>query len=121
MNRRPPRSTRNDTLFPYTTLLRSPEREGLERLLSLGLHDAFRMFPQAANVFTWWDYRQAGFRRNLGLRIDHWLLSTPLAAHARGAIVDLAPRRLERPSDHEPLIELGRATGREKVGKNVKI
>jgi exodeoxyribonuclease-3 len=99
-----PEDTHDPQIWEGSVLCSVPEREGLNRLLSLGLHDAFRMFPQAANTFTWWDYRQAGFRRNLGLRIDHWLLSTPLAAHARSATVDLAPRRLERPSDHAPLI-----------------
>src|SRR3546814_5189399 len=36
MIRRPPRSTRTDTLFPYTTLFRSPGRSGLERQLQAG-------------------------------------------------------------------------------------
>ncbi|MCR9091918.1 MAG: exodeoxyribonuclease III, partial [Proteobacteria bacterium] len=48
--------------------------------------------------------RAAGFRRNLGLRIDHVLLSQPLAERVTGWEVDLAPRRLERPSDHAPVI-----------------
>ncbi|MGH8505466.1 MAG: exodeoxyribonuclease III [Stenotrophobium sp.] len=80
-----------------------PEREALQKLLALGLKDSFRLFPQPEKTFTWWDYRQAGFRRNLGLRIDHVLASDALAAHCTGCTVDTAPRKLERPSDHAPL------------------
>ncbi|HWU67614.1 MAG TPA: endonuclease/exonuclease/phosphatase family protein, partial [Stenotrophobium sp.] len=72
-------------------------------LLALGLKDSFRLFPQPEKTFTWWDYRQAGFRRNLGLRIDHVLASDTLAALCTGCTVDTAPRKLERPSDHAPL------------------
>ena len=80
-----------------------PEREAFQRLLALGLKDSFRLFPQPEKTFTWWDYRQAGFRRNLGLRIDHVLASDALAAHCARCEVDTAPRKLERPSDHAPL------------------
>lgn len=85
-------------------LCSEPEREGLRALLALGLRDSFRLFEQAPASFTWWDYRQAGFRRNLGLRIDHVLLSEPLAQRCTGCRVDTAPRKLERPSDHAPVI-----------------
>ena len=80
------------------------ERAAFRRLLDLGLQDAFRRFPQEENIFSWWDYRAAGFRRNLGLRIDHLLLSPALAATCTACWVDKAPRRLERPSDHAPVI-----------------
>lgn len=80
------------------------ERDGLRRLLDLGLQDSFRLFEQPANSFTWWDYRQAAFRRNMGLRIDHVLLSAPMAARCRACRVDVAPRKQERPSDHAPVV-----------------
>lgn len=80
------------------------ERERLRALLALGLRDSFRLFTQAPASYTWWDYRQAAFRRNLGLRIDHILASEALAADCRSCVVDLEPRRLERPSDHAPVI-----------------
>ncbi len=96
--------THDPLIWEGGILCSTSEREALQRLISLGLHDALRLFPQDAGTFTWWDYRQAAFRRNMGLRIDHWLLSTPLAARVRRAYVDLAPRRLERPSDHAPLL-----------------
>ncbi len=80
------------------------ERSAFRRLLDLGLKDTFRLFPQEDQTFSWWDYRAAAFRRNLGLRIDHILASPALAAACTACSVDPAPRRLERPSDHAPVI-----------------
>lgn len=85
-----------------------PERAAFQALLELGLADAFRLFPQAEKSFSWWDYRRMAFRRNAGLRIDQILLSGPLAQRCSACSIDKAPRRLERPSDHTPVIaELG--------------
>ncbi len=80
------------------------ERVAFRRLLDLGFKDTFRLFPQEEHAFSWWDYRAAAFRRNLGLRIDHILASPALAADCTACGVDKAPRRLERPSDHAPVI-----------------
>ncbi|MDX9706076.1 MAG: exodeoxyribonuclease III [Azospira sp.] len=86
----------------------APERESFRALTALGLADAFRLFEQAEKSFSWWDYRMMAFRRNFGLRIDHILLSPPLAAACTACHVDKAPRKLERPSDHAPVIaEIG--------------
>ncbi|WP_296447538.1 exodeoxyribonuclease III, partial [Rhodoferax sp. UBA5149] len=54
------------------------ERYQLRALIALGLHDAHRLFPQPAKSYSWWDYRNAAFRRNQGLRIDHILVSNAL-------------------------------------------
>ena len=80
------------------------ERAAFQRLLELGLKDAFRLFPQAEHSFSWWDYRAAAFRRNLGLRIDHILLSPALAAVCTACQVDKTPRQWQRPSDHAPVV-----------------
>jgi exodeoxyribonuclease-3 len=85
-------------------LCSTPEREAFRKLLDLGFQDAFRLFEQPENSFSWWDYRAAGFRRNLGLRIDHILLSPALASRCRACSIDKAPRKLERPSDHAPVV-----------------
>lgn len=85
-------------------LCSEPERAALRRLLDLGLADTFRLFDQDDNLFSWWDYRAAAFRRNLGLRIDLILASSALASACTGCRIDKAPRRLERPSDHAPVI-----------------
>jgi len=80
------------------------ERKAFFDLIDAGLSDCFRQFDQQGNPFTWWDYRAAGFRRNLGLRIDHILASTELAKHCKNCAIDITPRKLERPSDHTPVI-----------------
>ncbi len=81
------------------------ERAAMRRLIEqAGLADAFRLFPQPEKEFSWWDYRLAAFQRNWGLRIDHILLSAELAKRCVGCTIDKSPRRLERPSDHAPVI-----------------
>ena len=42
-----------------------------QRLVALGLVDAFRLFDQPPKSWSWWDYRNLAFRKNQGLRIDH--------------------------------------------------
>jgi exodeoxyribonuclease-3 len=85
-------------------LVSPPERERFAKLLALGLQDSFRLFEQPEKSFSWWDYRAAGFRRNAGLRIDHILLSAPLAASCTACEIDKLPRKAERPSDHAPIV-----------------
>jgi len=79
------------------------ERAAYRALLDLGLHDSFRLFEQAEKSFSWWDYRMLGFQRNRGLRIDHILLSSPLANRCTAAGISREMRKLERPSDHAPV------------------
>ena len=85
-------------------LCSTPERNALRHLLDLGLADTFRLFDQENGSFSWWDYRQGAFRRNLGLRIDLILASQPLGERCLSCRIDKAPRKLERPSDHTPVI-----------------
>lgn len=87
-----------------------PERDAFRKLIGLGLYDAFRMFEQAEKAYSWWDYRMGAFRRNMGLRIDHILVSEPLRQHCTACTIDVEPRRLERPSDHTVvMLELAQA------------
>ncbi|MFM7220060.1 MAG: exodeoxyribonuclease III [Nodosilinea sp.] len=81
-----------------------PEREALKAVLSVGFRDGFRKFNQAGGHFTWWDYRAASFRRNLGWRIDHHYLSPQLYDRATACTIDLDPRGWDKPSDHTPVI-----------------
>ena len=78
-------------------LVSEPERNAFRALLDLGLTDSFRLFPQPEKSFSWWDYRQFGFRRNAGLRIDHVLLSAPLVKRCVACDIDKEPRRNEQP------------------------
>jgi exodeoxyribonuclease-3 len=89
-------------------LASEPERSALRRLFALGFTDSFRLFEQPDRSYTWWDYRMNAFRRKRGLRIDHALLSPGLAKDCRSCTIDIEPRRLERPSDHAPVVcEIG--------------
>ena len=85
-------------------LVSEPERAAFHAIEQLGLRDSFRLFEQAEKSYSWWDYRMMAFRRNAGLRIDHILLSTLLAQGCTGCAIDRAPRKLERPSDHAPVV-----------------
>ena len=98
------RDVHDPMVWEGQVLCSEPEREAFRKLLGLGLADSFRLFDQPEKAFTWWDYRMNGFRRNLGLRIDHILLSPELAARCASCVIDLEPRRLERPSDHAPVV-----------------
>lgn len=99
-----PRDVHDPAQWEGQVLFSLPEREALQRVLAAGLSDSFRLFEQPERAFSWWDYRLGAFRRNLGLRIDHVLISEALRAQCRGCRIDTAPRRLERPSDHAPVI-----------------
>ena len=85
-------------------LCSAAERAAFQRLLGLGFKDSFRLFPQAERSYSWWDYRMMAFRRKMGMRIDHILLSRELAARCGACLIDIEPRKLERPSDHAPVV-----------------
>lgn len=85
-------------------LCSTPERDALKRMLDLGFVDSFRLFNEEAGHYSWWDYRQAAFRRNLGLRIDLILASEALRAQCRAAGIEREPRTWERASDHTPVV-----------------
>ena len=80
------------------------ERQHFQSLIDLGLTDAFRMFEQPEKSYSWWDYREFGFRRNRGLLIDRILVSPALKSLVTGCVIDKLPRKNERPSDHAPVI-----------------
>ena len=84
-------------------LCSTPEREALQALLDLGLHDSFRLFNDETGHHSWWDYRLAAFPRGWGLRIDLVLVSEALRARCVAAGIDTVPRTWERPSDHTPV------------------
>ena len=98
------RDVHDPAAWQGNVLVSEPERAKFRNLEQLGLRDSFRLFEQAEKSFTWWDYRMMGFRRNHGLRIDHILISEPLVAQCKSCVIDREPRKLERPSDHTPVI-----------------
>ncbi|HNX20645.1 MAG TPA: exodeoxyribonuclease III, partial [Acidobacteriota bacterium] len=90
--------------YAETILFTDEERAALRRLLDLGLVDLFRRFHDEPKLYSWWDYRMNAFRRNLGARIDLLLATPSLAERALSCDVDRAPRALEKPSDHAPVV-----------------
>ncbi len=98
------RDVHDPAAWEGSVLVSEPERAAFRELLALGFADGFRLFEQPEASYSWWDYRQAAFRRNRGLRIDHVLLSPALAAHCRNVTIDRVPRGWQRPSDHAPVV-----------------
>jgi exodeoxyribonuclease III len=81
-----------------------PEREALSKLQAVGLHDVVREHWPTERVFTYWDYRAGMFHKDLGMRIDLVLASTPVADRVKAAWVDRQARKGTLPSDHAPVI-----------------
>ncbi len=79
------------------------EHKWLKHLMDFGLIDSFRNLYPNEQAFTWWDYRQASFQRNSGMRIDHHLVSQSLLPLVKDVVLDKAERAKERPSDHIPV------------------
>jgi len=98
------RDVHDPKLWAGKALFSEPERAAFNALVGLGLEDGFRLFDQPEKSFSWWDYRMNGFKRNLGLRIDHILLTPSLARSCRRCTIDRAMRAHERPSDHAPVV-----------------
>ena len=102
------RDVHDPALWHEQVLCSTPERAALARLSALGLHDSLRLVDAEGGRYSWWDYRQGAFRRNLGMRIDLILVSEALRAACRRASIDRVTRTWERPSDHAPVtVELG--------------
>ena len=80
------------------------ERAHFQALLDMGLTDAYRLFEQPPKSFSWWDYRDLGFQKNKGLRIDHILVSNALKGDVTACVIDRQMRKNPRPSDHAPVI-----------------
>jgi exodeoxyribonuclease III len=99
-----PRDVHNPKRWEGKIHFSEPERAAFREVVATGLKDAFRLFEQPEKQFTWWDYRLKAFERGWGLRIDHVLLSPQLAQRCKSCSIDLEPRKLERPSDHAPVI-----------------
>lgn len=97
------RDVHNPAAWAGQILCSDAERAAFKRMLSLGLKDSFRLFDQPEKAYSWWDYRMLGFQKNSGLRIDHILLSEPLAGRCVAAGIDREMRKRERPSDHAPV------------------
>ena len=91
-------------LAPTDALVRPESRAAFRRLLWLGLTCAVRAFTPSGPAYTFWDYQGGAFDRDIGLRIDHVLLSPTLAERLSGVEICRAERAAEQPSDHVPVL-----------------
>ncbi len=91
-------------LFAGQTLFTDTEKRAWRELRDcLQMTDVFRGLHPSTQQFTWWDYRLSGFKKNHGLRIDHFLATKPVFEKAKAMGVDLEARGLKLPSDHAPV------------------
>jgi exodeoxyribonuclease-3 len=85
-------------------LFSDAEKEMLRQIVAWGLVDTLRMHHPESGMYTWWDYRAGAFHRGWGARIDHILVSAPLAKRCVSVEIDRAERKGEKPSDHAPIL-----------------
>ncbi len=90
--------------FEGSTHVSVPERDAYRALLDLGLVDALRSRYPDPGLYTYWDYRAGSFHKKLGMRIDHLLLSAPLAERLELVFVDRNARKGSKPSDHTAVV-----------------
>lgn len=110
---------RNPADWADTVLCAPQVREAFAALLDWGLADVLREKHPGGGIFSWWDYRNLGFPRDDGLRLDHILATAPLAATCAAASVDRDERKANppdlpardakasppaKPSDHAPVL-----------------
>jgi exodeoxyribonuclease-3 len=91
-------------ISPTDALVRPATRAQFRALLWLGLTDAVRALHPTGPMFTFWDYQAGAWPRDLGLRIDHVLMSPTLAERLVAAAPDRDERGREQPSDHVPVV-----------------
>lgn len=80
------------------------ERAAIHYVKQWGFVDVFRKLNGDVKEFSWWDYREGAWQRNHGLRIDHIWTSKPLADKCIRCWIDKSPRKLDKPSDHTPVV-----------------
>lgn len=83
-------------------LLQPESRAAFAHLLDQGWTDAIRTLHPSAPMYTFWDYKRNRWQRDAGLRLDHLLLSPPLAERLAAAGVDRDVRGQPEASDHAP-------------------
>ena len=87
----------NDALFKLEI------RKKFRELINLGFHDVYRYFNKDKQEYTFWDYMAGSWQKNLGMRIDHFLVSTNFLNNIKNINIDKKPRSRLKPSDHTPI------------------
>ena len=92
-----PEKYENDALF------RLEVRKKYRTLINLGLYDVYRHFNKDKREYTFWDYMSSSWKKNHGMRIDHFLISSKLLDDVKYINIDKKPRSKLKPSDHTPI------------------
>lgn len=98
-----PEDVSNPAAWVDDALFRTQTRESFQSLLGLGLTDALRAVSDAPGQYTFWDYQAGAWQKNMGLRIDHLLLSPQASDRLVDVGIDSYVRAWEKPSDHVPV------------------
>jgi exodeoxyribonuclease III len=98
------RDVHDPAAWKDTVLFSDEIRVALQSIQAFGLVDAYRLTSEEAGKYSWWDYRQLAFPKNMGLRIDHVYVTPSLAARVTGAEIDREERKGKQPSDHVPVM-----------------
>lgn len=100
--------TDDDVVDPKKSLGRigfhPEEHKWFAKLVDLGMTDTLKVFDKTPKLFTWWNYRFDGFKKDRGMRIDHFMTNDNALANIANCYVDKTPRGWEKPSDHTPII-----------------
>jgi exodeoxyribonuclease-3 len=99
-----PADVHNPGSWTEDALFRRETRDKYNELLNLGLTDALRATTDAPGQYSFWDYQAGAWQRNLGLRIDHLLLSPQATDRLVSVHIDKEPRGWDKPSDHTPVV-----------------
>ncbi|MBN2587720.1 MAG: exodeoxyribonuclease III [Candidatus Fermentibacteraceae bacterium] len=91
-------------LLDGTVCFHPDERKRLREFLDNGMSDVFRTFNPSGKAYSWWDYRAAAFRRNMGMRLDLILLNRSAEEMATSCAIQAEPRAWQKPSDHVPVV-----------------
>lgn len=94
----------NPSAWKGDALFRPETHEKWRSLLNLGLTDAFRVYNNQSEQYTFWDYQRGAWQKNDGIRIDHFLLSPQITDRLINCTIDTKPRGEEKASDHTPII-----------------
>lgn len=98
------RDVANPDKWRDSVLCHELSRKALRELSEWGFVDAFRRHHSEGGLYSWWDYRQLGFPKNDGLRLDHIFVTETLARRSLAAEIDRQERKGKQPSDHAPVI-----------------
>ncbi len=99
-----PRDVHDPEVWEGQLLFHPDERAAIEKVRGWGLSDLFRKHHPEPGFFTWWDYRQLAFPKNVGLRIDHLWATNPVADRCTESFIDRNARKGKQPSDHAPVV-----------------